>query len=874
MKHSSARSLLVAALAAISLLAAAAPASAVFSVSGVTATPSTTQAGGHPNLSIVTSFSGDNTQIGGPGLNPVADSPSTYEVHLGAGLFGNPLAAPTCPLADFQTDACSPQTIVGTASQGIFVLANSASATLPGIIYNLQTESPDQASLLGVRTLTANPAPPPATTTASRVPFAVTISPTDLGLDAINLEPLTAVSAVAGPIRITSLGLTLNGSALNGFYMSNPTACLSLPISVSATSNAGDTATGATSFTPTDCGTLPFDAGLGLGLSSTQTATPVETSVSLTMPASDAPRRQSAVLESTVVLPQGMTVNPSVAVGLEACTDAQFAAADRTTAAACPAASQIGTVRFVSPLFLQTFEGPVYYGTRTPTAFNRLFVDVPIPGVHLKLTGRVNLNAANGQVTTVFGDLPQLPFTNFELTFQGGPHSVLVTPQSCGPQTATADLVPFARLTDPTPPNATPTASFTTSFDGAGAACQTLFQPWFNSSLTNAKSGGTGSYTLKFGRPDRNQSIGKVTFKLPAGLLGDLTLDGLVKCSLADAGNGVCGDASKVGTAQVEVGSGPAPASLAGTVYLTEPKVAGDPAGLSVLVPAKIGPVDLGNVIVGVRLQLRSNGGLNAISDPLPQFQEGVTTSLRLASVSITRDGFMQNPTSCGKRRYSGVFDAVGGGSATTHAAFTLTDCKALRFAPKLTAKLGAKGQTSVRTHPPFTTTITARGSDAAIRRAYVRLPGLVATNPDAINAACEQAAFDAGTCSSNARVGKARANSPLIEGPVTGPVYLVKRNPGQLPKLVVQLKDPIALTFEGVIKVGKGGRVSTTFSTVPSVPLTKFVLALHGGKFGALTATEGICKGQRTLLPTRFVGQNDKAVKARVEIALKGCKT
>lgn len=864
---------LIASLAATILLVGAAPASAVFSVSSVTATPSTTEAGGHPNLSIVTNFSGDNTQIGGPGLNPVADSPSIYEVHLGPGLFGNPLAAPTCPLADFQTDSCSPGSIVGTASQGIFILGNGASATLPGIIYNLETESPDQASLLGVRTLTANPAPPPATITASRVPFAVTISPTDLGLDSINLEPLTAVSAVAGPIRITSLGLTLNGSALNGFYMSNPTACLSVPISVSATSNAGDTATGETSFTPTDCASLPFDVGMGLGLSTTQTATPVETAVSITMPGSDAPRRQSAVLESTVVLPPGMTVNPAVATGLEACTDAQFAAGDRTAAAACPAASQIGTVRFVSPLFTQTFEGPVYYGTRTPTAFNRLFVDVPIPGVHLKLTGRVNLNQANGQVTTVFADLPQLPFTSFDLTFQGGPRSVLVTPPSCGLHTATSDHVPYARLTDPTPPNATPTASFTTSFDGAGAACASLFRPYFSGTLSNTKSGQTGTYALKLARPDRDSAIDKVTFKLPAGLVGNLALSGLTQCPLATAANAACPASSRVGSVTVETGAGPQPASLPGELFLTEPRETGDPAGLSILVPAKLGPVDLGNVVVGVRLQLRGNGGLTATSEPLPQIKDGVPIAIRSALVTVDRSGFMRNPSSCGRKRYSGVFDAVGGGSATAFAAFALTDCEALRFGPKLKAKLGAKGKTSVRSHPPFTTTITARGSDAAIRRAYVRLPGLVSTNPDAINAACEQAAFDAGTCSKNARVGKATANSPLIEGAVTGPVYLVKREPGKLPKIVVQLKDPIALTFEGIIKVGKGGRVSTTFSTVPDLPLTKFVLALHGGRFGALTVTESICKGQRALLPTRFVGQNGKAVKTRVRIALRGCK-
>jgi hypothetical protein len=860
-----------ASLAVVVLLLGATSAPAAFSISDVTVTPSTTQAGGHPDLTITTSFSGDNTQIGGPGpANPVADSPSLYAVHLGPGLFANPLAAPTCPLATFQADACPPQTIVGTAAQGIFILAAARAATLPGIIYNLATESPEQAALLGVKTIGQDPRTG-LPTTASLVPFAVTISPTDLGLDSINLERLTAVSRTVGPIRITSLSLTLRGSALNGFFTSNPTACVPVAISVSAISNAGDTATGATGFTPTDCATLPFDVGLDLGLSSTQTDTPAQTAVTLTMPGSDAPRRQSAVLESTVVLPPGMTVNPALAVGLEACTDEQFAAGDRTTAAACPAASQIGTVRFVTPLLAQTFEGPVYYGTRTGTAFNRLFVDVPILGVHLKLVGRVTLNPTNGQITTGFQNLPQLPFTSFELTFQGGARSVLVTPQSCGPHTATANLVPYARLTDPTPPNATPSASFTTSFDGAGAPCVGRFRPWFRSSLSNPRAGASGTYTLRFGRPDRDRRIASVAFKLPAGLVGDLTLEGLTRCSLSAAANAACASASRVGTANVEVGSGPAPASVGGDVFLTAPRVDGDPAGLSVVVRARIGPVDLGDVVVPVRLQLRSNGGLTATSE-LPQFEEGVPISPRLATISITREGFMRNPTSCGRKRHRGTFDAVGGGSATAFAALQIADCEDLRFAPRIRARLAARGRTDVRSHPPFVTTIRARGDDAAIRRAYVRLPLALSTNVDALNAACTRAELDAGDCSRRARVARAVAVSPLIEGPVSGPVYLVKRPGGGLPKIVVQLRDPIALQFEGAIQVGRSNRIVTVFPRVPDLSMTRFTLRFHGGRLGILSATRNLCEGTLRL-PSRFVGQNRKKAAQRPKIVVRGCR-
>lgn len=874
------RAALAVAIASLVLLAAAGGAAAAISISGVVATPSTTEAGAHPDLTVVVNFTGDDTQIPAPGpTNPVADSPRTYTVHLGPGLFANPLAAPTCTLAEFQADSCPITSIVGTALQSFEVIATDPNTpvTLPGVVYNLATTSPDQVTLYGVRVFGGNPGritDPgfPAAPTASRTPFAVTLNPNDLGLDATNLEPLTAVSRTLGPIRITQLTTTLFGRTLTGnAYMQNPTACIPVQVSASAVSNAGAGTSGAPdSFTPTDCGTLPFDAGLGIGLSTTQTDAPAQTSVAITRPTEDQPRRQGDVLEATTVLPEGMTVNPSLAQGLAACTDGQFAAADRTTAAGCPAASRIGTVRFVSPLFLQTFEGPVYFGERTATTFNRLFVDVPIPGLHLKLTGRVTLNPSNGQVTTVFGDLPQLPFSSFELTFEGGGRSVLVTPQACGPHTASANLTPYARLTDPTPPNATPTTTFTTSFDGAGAACAAALRPWFTTVSSNTRAGGETRFRLEFGRGDRDRRIGKVTFNLTRGLIGNLALRGLEQCSLADAARGACSAASRIGEATAQVGSGPAPVTVPGDVYLTAARVDGDPAGLSVVVHARVGPIDLGDVIVPVRLQLRSNGGLNATAD-IPQFEEGVPISPRLTTITVTRDGFMRNPTSCGRRRSRGVFEGAGGGSATRHARLTLTDCRALDFTPRFRIAVGARGKTGAGARPPLTTVITQPDDQAGIARVRVRLPRALPSNSIGLAQACSQADFDANRCGRRARIATARAVSPFVTRSLRGPVWIVKQD-RRLPKLVVQLRGPLAIDFSGQIKIGSRNRITTIFPTVPDLPVSRFVLRFHAGRFGIIAANTNLC-ARKLFAPLEFRAQNGERVNQRPQIRVRGCR-
>jgi hypothetical protein len=217
------------------------------------------------------------------------------------------------------------------------------------------------------------------------------------------------------------------------------------------------------------------------------------------------------------------------------------------------------------------------------------------------------------------------------------------------------------------------------------------------------------------------------------------------------------------------------------------------------------------------------------------------------------------------------VFDAVGGESATTFAAFDLTGCSRLRFTPKIKATLGGKGQNGVGAHPAFTTTVTQPSGQAGISRAYVLLPPNLATNPTALNVACDLAAIEAGRCTSKAKVGTATAVSPFAPGKLSGPVYVVKQKKG-LPHVLVQLRGALSIQFEAVIKVG-GGKIANLFPTVPDVPVTSFTLAFHSGKYGILSVNRSLCT-RALAMPTHFLGQNGKLVKLRPRIAVKGCTT
>ncbi len=49
----------------------------------------------------------------------------------------------------------------------------------------------------------------------------------------------------------------------------------------------------------------------------------------------------------------------------------------------------------------------------------------------MRLLGNVSADPATGQLTTTITENPQVPFTSFELNFDGGPRAVLSSPPIC-----------------------------------------------------------------------------------------------------------------------------------------------------------------------------------------------------------------------------------------------------------------------------------------------------------------------------------------------------------------------------------------------------------------------------------------------------------
>src|ERR1700684_1455548 len=144
----------------------------------------------------------------------------------------------------------------------------------------------------------------------------------------------------------------------------------------------------------------------------------------------------SDIQDTTVTLPEGMSINPGQAAGLQACQETEATLKDNDEAPVCPGASKVGTDEIETPLLAKPLQGSVYIMQSNPPNIE-LLVAASGEGVHVKLVGHVHLSEA-GQLITTFSGTPELPFTSFRLSFSGGAQAALSTPTTCGTYTTTS----------------------------------------------------------------------------------------------------------------------------------------------------------------------------------------------------------------------------------------------------------------------------------------------------------------------------------------------------------------------------------------------------------------------------------------------------
>jgi hypothetical protein len=595
----------------------------------------------------------------------------------------------------------------------------------------------------------------------------------------------------------------------------------------------------------------------------------------------------ASIKDTTVTLPEGVHLNPSGADGLEACSESQIGfekvASDGTDVftptlpePSCPNASKVGTVEFKLPVIEHPLKGFVYLAEQDANPFGSLVAmyivaEDPVSGVLLKLAGEVSLSDT-GQVTTTFRNSPQGPLEEATFNFFGGARAPLSTPARCGAYTTQATFTPWSETA---PVNTSSTFNITTGPNGGPCPNPLPFAPLLAAGTTNIQAGAFSPLTTTISREDGNQDIQTVQLHMPPGLSGILT--GIPLCPEAQANAGSCSQASEIGKTIVSVGLGGDPFTVTGgQVFLTQ-GYKGAPFGLSIVNPAKAGPFDLGKVIVRAKIDVDPHtAALTVTTDQIPHIIDGIPLQIKHVNVTIDRPGFVFNPTDCSALKLTGVIGSVEGATASAEAPFQITNCAALKFAPKFA--VSTSGKTSKAKGASLSVKLTypqgPPGTYANIARVKVDLPKQLPSQLKTLQKACTAAQFETNpaNCPAASKVGFAKAITPLIPVALEGPAIFVSHGNEAFPSLIMVLQGyGVTIDLVGTTFISKQGITSSTFKTVPDQPIGSFQLTLPQGKYSALAANGNLCK-TKLAMPTEFLAQNGAKINQPTKISVTNC--
>lgn len=874
----------------------------------------TFQAGVHP-YEMKTTFTVNVTTDPGGALVP-AGNVKNADVELPAGLVGNPDAVPKCGQESFSRNACPNDTAVGVAELEL----NGGHTALEHVpVFNLVPTAGTPAELgfapSGARVYIT-------TSVRSGLDYGVTASVNGVNSSIGLIRSTVVLWGVPGEVgHDGERGHCLNGGGSCPFegaprpFLSAPTSCqgpLTTRLRLESWEEPGEPSLSAESSSVFEnslgspygfdgCDLPGFDPSISLTPQSSTADSPTGLDVELRLPQNERPEglAEADLKDAVVTLPAGLTVNPSSANGLEACSPAEIgleSAPGVTPAvfsgaqAECPAASQIGTVEIDTPLLEHPLDGSVYLAAQEQNPFGSLLaiyisVHDPVSGVVVKLGGHVEIGEegvtnglAPGQLRTSVMESPQLPFEAFKLDFFNGALAALVTPSTCGTFSSTAMLTPW---TSPEEPDVNLSSAFAidSAPDGLSCVASEAAQPnhpVFTVGTSSNQAGAFSPLEVSAYRADGEQTLGEIDVTTPPGLLA--IVKNVVQCAEPQASAGGCGSESLIGEASAAAGAGADPYWVkGGRVYLTGPYNHG-PFGLSIVVPAVAGPFNLGQVIVRASIRVNAHTGqITVVSDPLPKSLKGIPLQIRAVNVAINRPDFAFNPTNCSQLYASASITSTAGNTYNTTVPFEAANCGTLAYKPSFTAS--TNGKASKADGANLQLKITPGAAQANTAKLKLVFPKQLPTRLPTLQKACVAAVFEVNpaSCPGASAIGSATVDTPLLTHPLAGPIYLVSYGGAKFPDTILVLQgEGITLEVVGDTDI-KNGITTSTFETVPDAPFTSFEGNLPQGPYSAfgtylpVTDKYSFC-GQTLTIPTTFIAQNGATFKQETKITVKGC--
>lgn len=589
---SAARRLCVFTAAFVACFALAGPAaSASVGINFFRATPSTTQAGGHPDFNVAFGLTSHQSI-----LNPCdCNDARNVDVHLPAGLIGNPHATPQCNIAQFASDQCPVDSQLGIAVPEVASTEGQrtrAATLFVSPVYNL-VPPPSQPALLAFKTGGGLDTPTfenvsartggdygldvaavaishfaplvgfrqvtwgvPAAPVHDSLRFGfeqpailnadISIGPTPAFLCDRNGDPSTedpaTVFQICGQNSATSPaepvgaqpggpGGPVSSNSPTTPFLQNPTTCgvSSLETSVDVLAyDGGETHADSTWPPTTDCAQLSFNPSQSIEPTTTAADSPSGAEFRLTIP-----QFESSDVPSPSELKAAKVTLPegfSFAPNVTNGKETCSEAQSRygtTEEAHCPENSKIGTLVVETPVLPGALPGAVYLGEPQPGNRFRMILAFDGFGVHVKLPGTATPDQKTGQVLISFQNLPQAPFAFFNAHFFGSERGPLDTPTQCGTYEVTNEWTPW----DSALANQDSRQFFTIDQGPNGTPCpngKRPFNPGFQAASAVNTGGAHTGFSLKLTRADGNQNLAALSVTTPPGF--SATLKGLTYC--------------------------------------------------------------------------------------------------------------------------------------------------------------------------------------------------------------------------------------------------------------------------------------------------------------------------------------------------------
>ena len=408
--------------------------------------------------------------------------------------------------------------------------------------------------------------------------------------------------------RLTFFGN--NGPLENGAFLTIPSSCQGAgPATTTGWSGESYEGSNATSSYTVPVGTegcnglppfalVPFAPTFSLAPETTQSDLPDGATTELVLPHDPNPANlDSAQLKTaSILLPEGMTLNPSAAHGLEALhaqadrhphkgtrhLPRRLEGGRRNARRARPARGLAhGSDLPGRPRRRRRDHRP----SLTPSTSTR---SRRATGSRCVCRGRSCPTKRPGRLTALFNENPEQPFSDLILKFTGGPLAPLANPLSCGIATTSTSLAPYTGQ-----PAVGPISAFTVDSNGSGGSLRLAAALLAEPEHAEQSHDGRRADLVHAEPRTRRWTAVPLACRHHASR-GPRGPDSR-RCRCVPnrrPRNGECPFASQIGTAMTQVGSGPTPTQFSGPVFLTGP-VGGAPYGMTVEVPAASRAVQL-----------------------------------------------------------------------------------------------------------------------------------------------------------------------------------------------------------------------------------------------------------------------------------------